>query len=337
MPRRDRLDFPGSSHHVGNRGIARRPMFEDREDVRFFLSRVAREVRRGRLRVHAWCVLTTHFHLLAESPVGQMSEALRVIQSEFCRFYNRRHQRDGPLVRGRFFSRPVDSQEYLEVLVAYIDANPVQAGLCARSWDYPWCSAAQYVHRDGPAWLERSWVEGLVSRNSGASGFDPADYKQVLGGSPPDGFGRLVEQRARHGGGPDALDDLIGAAPPKVQEWLRRKARLADGVPIGQPVVDCSSVSRAVALCRASLGDWMVRPHGRGVDGWSLVEVGLLRDLGRATWDQIARNTRAASTTGRKRHGLHLELLGSSTEYEVRFSEALALGLRLCFGERGRA
>ena len=67
MARRNRRDRPGSWHHVVNRGIAKRPLFEDKSDVRYFLSRLALEVRRGRLEIHAFCVLTTHFHLLVRT------------------------------------------------------------------------------------------------------------------------------------------------------------------------------------------------------------------------------------------------------------------------------
>ena len=75
MARRPRLDCEGAWHHVMNRGIARRPIFEGRGDIRFFLSRVARAVRRGELEVHAYCVLPTHFHMLVRSPAG-LSPAL---------------------------------------------------------------------------------------------------------------------------------------------------------------------------------------------------------------------------------------------------------------------
>lgn len=112
MARLNRCDEPGSWHHVVNRGIAKRTLFEDREDIRYFLSRLAREVRRGRLEIHAYCVLTTHFHALVKSPRGELSEAMRRSQNEYSRFFNRRHRRDGTLVRGRFLSRPVDSLEY---------------------------------------------------------------------------------------------------------------------------------------------------------------------------------------------------------------------------------
>ena len=107
MARRPRQDHPDSGHHVINRGLAKRPLFEDREDIRFFLSRLAHEVRRGRIEVHAWCVLTTHFRPLVRSQIGEVSEALRRSQNVYSRFLNRGHRRNGTLVRGRFFSKPV--------------------------------------------------------------------------------------------------------------------------------------------------------------------------------------------------------------------------------------
>ena len=90
MGRNPRCDGSGSWHNVMNRGIARRMVFERRADVRYFLSRVARAVRR--------------------------------IQNEYVRWFNRCRRRDGPLFRGRFRSKPVDSLIYRYVLVRYLDA-----------------------------------------------------------------------------------------------------------------------------------------------------------------------------------------------------------------------
>ncbi len=78
MARRTRNDGPDTWHHVMNRAIARRSLFETPEDIRFFLAGVARAVRRGHLEVHAWCVLTTHFHMLVRSPQGRLSEVMRL-------------------------------------------------------------------------------------------------------------------------------------------------------------------------------------------------------------------------------------------------------------------
>src|SRR5437867_1139696 len=102
-----------------NRGIARRPVFETRADIRFFLACLARAVRRGELEVHVFCVLTTHFHLLVRSPIGRLAVAMKRIENAYVRYYNRTRRRDGPLFRGRFRSRPVESLRYRNLLVRY--------------------------------------------------------------------------------------------------------------------------------------------------------------------------------------------------------------------------
>jgi hypothetical protein len=65
-----------------NRGIARRTVFENDADVRYFLAQLARAVRAGGIEVHAYCLMTTHFHLLVRSPAGGLSTAMRAVQNE---------------------------------------------------------------------------------------------------------------------------------------------------------------------------------------------------------------------------------------------------------------
>ena len=113
--------------------------------MRFFLARLARQVRAGRIEVHAHCLLSTHFHPLARSPVGELAEAMRRLQSEHSHRFNRRNPRDGPLIRGRFFSKPVSSISYRRTLVRYIDGNAVRAGMARTSAEYEFGSAAAYL------------------------------------------------------------------------------------------------------------------------------------------------------------------------------------------------
>ncbi len=153
MARSPRCDGPGVWHHVMNRGIARRAVFEDSRDVRFFLSRLARAVRAGSIEVHSYCVMTTHFHLLVRSPDGNLSRAMCRVLDDYVRRFNRIRKRDGSLFRGRFRSRPVESLEYRRRLVHYIDANPVLAGLVATHALYPHGSAHWYAQDSGPIWL----------------------------------------------------------------------------------------------------------------------------------------------------------------------------------------
>ncbi|MFT5289509.1 MAG: REP element-mobilizing transposase RayT [Planctomycetota bacterium] len=336
MARHSRLDHPGSWHHVINRGLAKRPLFEDRADVRFFLSRLAREVRRGRLELHGWCVLTTHFHLLVRSPVGELSEALRRSQNEYSRFFNRRHKRDGTLVRGRFFSKPVTTLSYRRTLVRYIDNNAVKAGLARTPWSYRWCSAAQYAFASGPAWLERSWVESEANPHQ-STPFRGRDYVRTFGGPFSEAADRLVESRIlskRLSG--DDLDNLVGSAPPRVLAWMKRKTNLADGGRIGLPVCDALSIQEAVQSARKSDGEWKVSPNGHGRCAWGLIEVGLLRMMAGRTWEQIAFAVGSTLSSCQRRLGMHHRLVEEDATYALGAAKIAATALSLCHPAPGR-
>ena len=75
MTRRPRLDEPGAMHHVVNRGVAKRALFDGAKDMRYFQSRLARSARRGEIRVHAFSLVVNHYHLFLESVTGDLSSA----------------------------------------------------------------------------------------------------------------------------------------------------------------------------------------------------------------------------------------------------------------------
>lgn len=335
MARRSRQDTPGSWHHVMNRGIARRPLFENREDVRYFLSRLAREVRRGRIELHSWCVMTTHYHLLARSPRGEVSEALRRSQNEYARFFNRRHRRDGALIRGRFRSKPVDSLTYRRNLVRYIDANPVVAGIVDDASAYPYGSARQYTRHSGPPWLTRTWVEHEVTSTTSRE-FRPDDYSAAFPASRDAALARLIERRLERGDGPDPLDQLVEAASSQVRAWMIRKAKLADGTREFQPLCDSSSVQAAVTTMRVQAGEWRSPSACRAPDLWTVAESGLLRDIAGLTWAEIADLCGCSTATSHSRHRLHARLLVELPGYADRVSRLTASALERCFGRPAR-
>ena len=295
-----------------NRGIARRTLFESRDDIRFFLSRLARAVRRRSLEVHAFCVLTTHFHLLVRSPDGKLSEAMRQVQLDYVRRFNRARRRDGPLLRGRFTSKPVQSLVYRKTLVRYIDRNPVQAGLSADSGAYPFGSATCYARASGPRWLERSWIEAAVLDAAGRAEYDPAHYSEVFGPASNADL-ELVELRLGSTGEVDSLDDLLRSTPPEVLEWMRRKARLADGSEPGVPVAHPRCVDAAVRGARERSAELLLRPVR--TDGWTEIHAGLLRHLCGASLAEIG--VRIGRSTGNAREACrrHLRMLDEHEAY----------------------
>ena len=94
MARAPRRDGPDTWHHVMNRGIARRTMFEREPDMEFFLGQLGEAVDRGEIEVHAFSLLNTHYHLLVRSPAGELHKAMQRVQTEYSRWFNRGRRRD---------------------------------------------------------------------------------------------------------------------------------------------------------------------------------------------------------------------------------------------------
>lgn len=260
--------------------------------MRFFLARLARQIRLGRIEVHAYCMMTTHFHLLAKSPLGQISEALRRAQNEHSRRFNRKHRRDGSLVRGRFFSRPVDSLRYRRVLVAYIDANPIRAGLAQRVGEYEFCSARDYERSCRSPWLSRDWIEAEVAVSTGGNAFSWKAYLKTFHSSDPSAASDLhdlVEARLDSRSEQDPLADLVGTTPEHVRAWMERKTRLADGHHPGLPVCAVGTLRAVLDRTLEREGAWFVVDGNRIWKGEELAWVGLLRALCGLTWEQMAR------------------------------------------------
>jgi hypothetical protein len=335
MARRPRQDTPGSWYHVDNRGIAKRPLFEDRADIRFFLSRLAREVRKGRIELHAYSILITHFHLLLRSPLGEMSEALRQAQNAHSRRFNRNHRRDGALVRGRFFSRPVDDDRYWRTLVCYIDHNPERAEIVPWSGSYEFGSAYHYQNPSGPPWLMRSRVEGEACRMVGASHFGPEAYAQAFGnraGVDIDELMALVERRMNARTTTDPLKDLVGSTPLEVQRWMQRKTRLADGHRPGLPVCTPASLTRALANDGVDHGTWMVEKDDALVRALPRAFNNLAHDLGGLSWRELSKRQSQSPMRCRRLAREHQALVKEHDDYRVRTARVVQLALEFVLG-----
>jgi REP element-mobilizing transposase RayT len=318
MARRPRLDEPGSWHHVVNRAIAKRPYFETRSDQRYFLARLAAEVRSGRLEVHAFCLMTTHFHLLVRSRIGEMSEAMRQVQNAYSRHFNRRRRRDGPLIRGRYYSKRVDTDRYRRAVVRYIDVNAVLARLVKSAADYEFGSARAFVSGSLPPWLCRDWIVPRALELSESSRFDGAAYLHAFhprAHENVEALVELVEARMHSACEADPIDDLIGRTPTQVREWMARKARLADGHPLGLPVCGPKSVSRSLESHLTAEGAWIVERNGRTWDGSEIARVGLLRDLVSMPRQRIGRLLGLGEWATAHRAELHRTLVRSDEEY----------------------
>ena len=287
-------------------------MFERRDDFRKFLAQVAKAVHRGEIELHCYCLMVTHYHLLLRSPRGELHKAMARIQLTYSRWFNRSRRRDGSLVRGRYHSRPVDSPSYRCALVAYIDANPCRAGMAAHPAAHPYGSAFHYARPSGPPWLERSWIEGLVQRRSALDTYEPGAYRQVFG-HPSRELAEVIESRTCHPAGEDPIEELLAAGPRELQNWMVRKARMADGTDPLLPVVSLSRLEKEIEM--ASRRSWRLSFGGRPRDAWPVILAGLGRDYCGAGLAHLGKATGLSVTTAAKLCRYHREAMQEGGEY----------------------
>jgi REP element-mobilizing transposase RayT len=140
MARPLRLQVPGGLYHVMARGNARQDIFLDDADRRRFLATLRSVVERLNVLCHAYCLMGNHYHLLVETPDGNLSLALRQLNGVYAQGFNRRHDRVGHLFQGRFASRLIEKDTYLREVSRYIVLNPVRAGMIACPSDWEWSS-----------------------------------------------------------------------------------------------------------------------------------------------------------------------------------------------------
>jgi putative transposase len=157
MARPLRIEYPGAFYHIINRGNAGESIYADNKDRYTFLEYLERAVERFTIVIHAYCLMTTHYHLIVETPNANISNAIQWINVSYATYYNRRHHRQGHLFQGRFKSILINADDYLLELSRYIHRNPVMAMITELPEDYPWSSYRAYVKggKTVPPWLER--------------------------------------------------------------------------------------------------------------------------------------------------------------------------------------
>ena len=133
MARNLRIEFPGAIYHVTARMIGdwqadRSQLFRDDADRQRFLERMAERVKQFRVRLYLFCLMTNHFHLVCETPAGNLSRFMQSLATAYTVYFNLRHRRHGHLLDGRFKSKLVEGDEYLLALSRYVHLNPVCAG-----------------------------------------------------------------------------------------------------------------------------------------------------------------------------------------------------------------
>jgi len=124
-----RITYPGAFYHVTSRGNERKAVFKNKRDREKFLEYLESATLRYDARIHAYCLMDNHYHLLMETPSGNLSQIMRHINAAYTTYYNVKHDRAGHLFQGRYKAILVEIDAYAKELSRYIHLNPVRANM----------------------------------------------------------------------------------------------------------------------------------------------------------------------------------------------------------------
>ncbi|MBI1921545.1 MAG: transposase [Geobacter sp.] len=167
MARPLRIAYPGAFYHVTSRGNEQKDVFKSRKDREKFLEYLESATQRYGASIHAYCLMSNHYHLLLETPAANLSQIMQHINSAYTTYFNVKRKRAGHLFQGRYKAILVEADEYATELTRYIHLNPVRAKMAVRPEDYPWSSYRGYiVEGKAPEWLKREFILGSFGKRN---------------------------------------------------------------------------------------------------------------------------------------------------------------------------
>jgi putative transposase len=161
MARPLRIELPGAVYHLTSRGNARADIFADNTDRQTFLLLLEGAVNRFNWICHAYCLMDNHYHLMIETPDGNLSMGMRHLNGVYTQSFNRRHKRIGHVFQGRFKAVIVEKESHLLELCRYVVLNPVRAGIVTSPQKWRWSSyRATGGNAKNEPYLSTDWLLG---------------------------------------------------------------------------------------------------------------------------------------------------------------------------------
>lgn len=140
MARPLRIEYDGALYHVTSRGNNRKPIFRDESDRELFLDTLARVTQRFHWICHTYCLMNNHYHLVIETPDGNLSMGMRQLNGVYTQAFNKRHHRVGHVFQGRFKAILVQRDSHFLEVCRYVVLNPIRAKLIEHPRQWKWSS-----------------------------------------------------------------------------------------------------------------------------------------------------------------------------------------------------
>jgi REP element-mobilizing transposase RayT len=232
MARVLRLHVSGGFYHVTLRGNHRQPIFLSPADRDLMDGIVARALVDLGARLHAYCWMTNHIHMLVQVGTEPLGKVMLRVGGQFTRKVQHRIETTGHLFERRYHALLVDADVYLLTLLRYIHFNPVRAGLAPDPGAYTWSSHQTYLGQRPRDWVTTDFALRLFARRRdvararycrfmatpcpdqwGSGSLKPNDEEgQILGG---DEFVARVGRHPASFTAPKKLDDLFAECERK--------------------------------------------------------------------------------------------------------------------------
>ena len=247
MPRPLRVEYAGACYHVMSRGDRREDIFVDEIDRKKFLGLLGRACLKTGWQVHAYCLMSNHWHGVIETPHPNLSAGMRWLLGTYTQSFNRRHRQWGHLFGGRYKAQVIDerSKGYLARACNYVHLNPKRAGLVkngARLETYPWSSYPAYLRlalREKWLRVDRLLGEHGLQRDTAANRREFARRMEAINPTELGGEHDAL-RRGWKVGGEDFVDWLADKlARPSKGQTRARAEREVDEILAERLVKDC--------------------------------------------------------------------------------------------------
>ncbi len=193
MSRPLRIQYPDAWYHVMNRGRRGEKIFETEEDYLGFIDLLEEITEVFNVKVAAYCLMSNHYHLLIQTPDANLSRAMRHLNGVYTQRYNKKHNCDGQLFRGRYKSIIIEADSYALELIRYIHRNPLEAGLVDNLQKYQWSTHKIYLSDSKKwKWLYKDYILKQFSKSKPES---IKLYKQFVLKETPEGINQIFRRR----------------------------------------------------------------------------------------------------------------------------------------------
>jgi REP element-mobilizing transposase RayT len=165
MARPLRIEYDGAVYHVTARGNERKAIYKDDEDRRVFLHILAEVNKRFNWFCHAYCLMNNHYHLVIETPDGNLAKGMRQLNGVYTQAYNRRHRRVGHVFQGRYKAIVIEKESHLLEVCRYVVLNPVRAKAVEHPVQWKWSGYRATAGKEKPhACLTAEWIVGQFGK-----------------------------------------------------------------------------------------------------------------------------------------------------------------------------